>query len=356
MHERYIINDSHQHTLTDCIKTLIKNTKKYIKISSFLMQDAEISEMLREIAISGKAAVFLISNKKDQESEEYRESTVVPQNDKDKNVGFDNHGRFLKELFYSGIHVRLLDNLHAKFIVSDGEKGLVMSANLAPNSLKRNVESGIEISGSDVKELDYVFDTMYKHADIVKFQGANRKDITIKVDNKLNPISIESVGGNIRLTVASASDTNLSLCKVYSIYNTIIDIIRKAQKYIYIVTYHFQFKDDTLSEFMDAIRDARKRGVEILLYSNTKSDVPSRKSSIRAIHELISLGCTSFGDDKNHSKCVLSESKGILFTANIDSVNGMKNGFEVGCIMNQEQRKSAEQHINNLIKGIKYGK
>ena len=115
------------------------------------MQDAEISEMLREIAISGKAAVFLISNKKDQESEEYRESTVVPQNDKDKNVGFDNHGRFLKELFYSGIHVRLLDNLHAKFIVSDGEKGLVMSANLAPNSLKRNVESGIEISGSDVR-------------------------------------------------------------------------------------------------------------------------------------------------------------------------------------------------------------
>ena len=353
---RYIINQGRQHTLTTCIKELIEGTQHYIKISSFLMQDASISEMLKELASSGKAAVFLISNKKDQESEEYRESTILPKTNKEKNVGFDNHSRFLKDLFYSGIHVRLLDNLHAKFIISDGTKGLIMSANLAPNSLNRNVESGIEIDGTDVKELEYVFDTMYKHADIVKFQGANQKDITVKVDNKLSPKSIENIGGNIRLTVASSTETNLVLCKVYSIYNTIIDIIRKAQKYVYIATYHFKFKDEVLSEFMEAVRDARRRGVEVILYSNTMTNVPSLKSSKIAINELKKLGCHSFGDDKNHSKCVLSESKGILFTANIDGVDGMKNGFEVGCVMNQEQRKTAEQHINNIIKSISYGK
>lgn len=67
------------------------------------------------------------------------------------------------------------------------------------------------------------------------------------------------------------------------------------------------------------------------------------------------MGCLSFGDDKNHSKCVLSESKGIIFTANIDAVNGMKNGFEVGCVMNQEQRINAEQHIINIIKDLNHG-
>ena len=354
MSERYLINQGRQHSLTDCIKDLIENTQKYIKISSFLMQDAAISNMLKDLASSGKAAVFLISNKKDQESEEYRESTELPKSDKDKNIGFDNHGRFLKDLFYSGIHVRLLDNLHAKFIISDGDKGLIMSANLAPNSLNKNVESGIEISGSDVKELEYVFDTMYKHADIVKFQGANRKDITVKVDNKLSPKSIANIGGNIRLTVASSFETNLDLCNVTSIYNTIIDIIGKAQKYVYIVTYHFKFKDNVLSEFLEAVRDARQRGVDVILYSNTKTNVPSLKKSLNAIRELKSFGCVSYGDDKNHSKCVLSESKGILFTANIDAISGMKNGFEVGCVMNQEQRKMAEQHIINIIKSISY--
>lgn len=356
MSGRYLINQDRQHSLTDRIKGLIENTQRYIKISSFLMQDATISEMLKELAASGKAAVFLISNKKDKESEEYRESTVLPKSKNDKNVGFDNHGRFLKDLFYSGIHVRLLDNLHAKFIISDGDKGLIMSANLAPGSLNRNVETGIEIDGIDVKELEYVFDTMYKHADIVKFQGANRKDITVKVDNKLDPKAINNIAGNIRLTVASSSETNLNLCKVTSIYNSIIDIIRKAQKYVYIVTYHFKFRDDVLIEFMQAVRDARQRGVDIILYSNTKTDVPSLKSSLSAIRELKKMGCVSFGDDKNHSKCVLSESKGILFTANIDAVDGMKNGFEVGYVMNQEQRKEAEQHINNIIKVLSHGK
>lgn len=356
MSGRYLINQGRQHSLTDSIKNLIKHTQKYIKISSFLMQDAAISDMLKELALSGKVAVFLISNKKDQESEEYRESKVLPKNAKDKSVGFDNHGRFLKDLFYAGIHVRLLDNLHAKFIISDGDKGLIMSANLAPNSLNVNVETGIEINGIDVKELEYVFDTMYKHADIVKFQGANRKDITVKVNNKLNPKAIENIDGNIRLTVASSTDTNLVLCKVTSIYNTILDIIRKAQKYVYIVTYHFRFRDDILHEFIQAVREARQRGVNVIIYSNTKTVVPSLKFSLDAIQELKRMGCISFGDNKNHSKCVLSESKGILFTANIDAVNGLKNGFEVGCVMNQEQRKTAEEHINNIIGSIRYGK
>ena len=78
MSGRYLVNQGDKHMLTTCIKHLIENTQRYIKVSSFLMQDATISEMLKELALSGKAAVFLISNKKDQETEEYRESTILP--------------------------------------------------------------------------------------------------------------------------------------------------------------------------------------------------------------------------------------------------------------------------------------
>lgn len=353
MSDKYLINDVVEHSLTDCIRTLITGTQRYVKISSFLMQDASISKMLMELASSGEAAVFLISNKKDQESEEYRESTILPQKDKEKSVGFDNHGKFLKELYYSGVHVRLLDNLHAKFIISDGDKGLIMSANLAPTSLNGNIETGLEIGGSDVKELEYVFDTMYNHADIVRFQGAYRNDITVKVDNKLDPKSVESIGGNIRLTVASSIPTNLDLCDVHSIYNSIVEIIREAQQYVFIVTWHFKLKKKgSLRELRDAIRNARKRGVKVYLYSNINKPGPSLISSRRAIKVLTEeLDCDSYGDDKNHSKCVLSESKGILFTANIDDEHGMTDGFEVGCMMNEYQRKMAENHIIKLING-----
>lgn len=353
MSDRYLINDSVEHSLTDSIKSLITCTQRYIKISSFLMQDASISKMLMELASSGNAAVFLISNKKDQESEEYKESTILPQNSKEKTVGFDNHGKFLKELYYSGVHVRLLDNLHAKFIISDGEKGLVMSANLAPTSLNGNIETGLEIGGSDVKELEYVFDTMYNHADIVRFQGAYRNDITVKVDNKLDPKSVESISGNIRLTIASSIPTNLDLCDVHSIYDSIVEIIREAQQYVFIVTWHFKLKKKgSLRELREAIRNARKRGVKVYLYSNINKPGPSLLSSRRAIKVLTEeLDCDSYGDDKNHSKCVLSESKGILFTANIDDEHGMTDGFEVGCMMNENQRKMAENHIIKLING-----
>ena len=349
---RYLANDGKNNELTLAIKSLIINTNEYIKVSSFLMQDAQISDMLKELAMSGKAAVFLLSNKKDKESEEYVESMVIPSKDQPKNVGFDNHGKFLKDLFYSGIHVRLLDDLHAKFILSDGKRGLIMSANLAPNSLKRNIESGIEIEGEELKELEYVFDNMYKHADIVKFQGAYQKDITVKVDNKINPKSFIDFHSKIRLTVASKSNTNLSLCGISTIYDSILGIINNAKKYVVIVTWHFKSKDKTIYDFYNSVQAARKRGVKVILYSNTKTNTPSLKLSKIAIQMLTSMGCTSYGDDKNHSKCVLSESEGILFTANIDSENGMKYGFEVGCIMTPLQRKMAEQHINNILKRI----
>lgn len=358
MKGKYITNDENKNALTDCIKKLILGSKEYIKISSFLMQDAGIVDLLKDLSSSGKIAVFLISNKKNQESEEYIESVFYNKEKRNngKSVGFDNHGKFLKELYYSGIHVHLLDNLHAKFIISDGKKGVIMSANLAPNSLGKNVESGIEIFDDDVKQLEYVFDTMYKHADIVRYQGAFRKDVTVKVNNKLFPDALNALNGNIKLTIASSYDSNLSLCKVHTIYESIIDIINRSQEYLYIVTWHFKLIEKVLDDFVLAIKKAIERGVKIYLYSNTKTDVPSLKYSLKAINKLERIGCRSYGDGKNHSKCVISESEGILFTANIDGISGMMSGFEVGYLMNDEQRLDAKKHIERAIKITKYGK
>ena len=107
---------------------------------------------------------------------------------------------------------------------------------------------------------------------------------------------------------------------------------------------------ERLPEFKEAIDKAVKRGVNVVLYSNYYGRGSlSLNASRKAIEDLKHLGCQSYGDDNNHSKCVISEKDGILFTANIDGKSGMRNGFEAGCKLNREQIGLAYQHINKLI-------
>ena len=53
---------------------------------------------------------------------------------------------------------------------------------------------------------------------------------------------------------------------------------------------------------------------------------------------------------ENHSKCVLSENQGVIFSANIDGKNGLLSGFEIGCILTEEQREQANNRINQILK------
>lgn len=350
---KYLIAGNAVNDLTKAIKKAIEGARHYIKLSSFLMQDYGIVEAIRKKSEEGRAAIFILSNKKDKESEEYVEAIKANGNNINRQVGFDNHQKFLKELFYSGIHVRLLDDLHAKFIICDRNYSILMSANIAPNSLHKNVETGIELGKEDTASLEKVFDVMYNHADIVKFQGSLSKDVTIRINNKLRPDILESLGGNLRLTVGSKQNTNLSLCHINTIYNSIIHIINNAKEYLYISTWHFKIKDGTLSEFMEALKKACNRHVDIYIYTNTDTPTPSVALSKTNLRQFRTWGCKTYGDGLNHSKCVLSESEGIIFTANIDCVSGMSSGFEVGCMLTEEQRLLAKQHIEFLIKEIK---
>jgi hypothetical protein len=101
---------------------------------------------------------------------------------------------------------------------------------------------------------------------------------------------------------------------------------------------------------MESLKGAINRGVSITLYSNMYGQgSQSLDVSLDEIKRLKEIGCNAFGDNNNHSKCVLSEKEGILFTANVDGISGMTNGFEVGCILSDKERESAVNHILTLI-------
>ena len=349
----YYYNDKTKQHLTEQILHTIRYAVKYIKISSFLMQDKKVIDELCIASETGRVAVFVISNRNQKEGDEYNASGGPGSRTQD---GINNHQKFLQDLYYSGVHVRLLDNLHAKFLIADGKNGLLMSANISPNSLSGNVESGITLGIDEICDLENVFDTMFNYADIVQFVSGKNYDV-VKFSNKKMPkSSFSNINSNIRLTVKSMSDTNLSECNETSLYHTIIDIIDEARSFIYIVSWEFKDKIGRLNAFYNAISRAVKRGVKITLFYNSKGPESNVKVQEEFIYRMGSMGCDAYSDRSNHSKCILSENKGFLFTANIDGNSGLLDGFEVGCVMDENQRKQAKEHVEQLITKAKQNK
>ena len=103
-----------------------------------------------------------------------------------------------------------------------------------------------------------------------------------------------------------------------------------------------------LPDFCIAVKNARKRHVRLIAYCRNKD---GNQANQRQLGLLNKLGCSQqYGDADNHSKCIITDKTGIIFTANIDGDHGMLTGFEVGCIMTEQQRKDALAFMNNLIK------
>ena len=344
---QYYINDGKRMELTDKILEIIKSANNYIKISSFIMEDHKVVSELCKVSESGKVAVFVISNRNNKESEEYKSTSS--KNEKPRTEGIHNHQMFLQKLFYSGVHVRLLDNLHAKFIIADGNEAVLMSANIASNSLVRNVETGISISANDLKDMELIFDTMYNYADIVQFIKSDKSDVIRKSVKKLPEAIFDNLKGNIKLTAISKYDTNLSECHQTTLYDSIIRIVDDAQSFIYIVSWVFKDKHNRLFRMKKSIENAIKRGVKITLFYNKEVPLSNQILQKQFVYELGSKGCDAYSNNNNHSKCVLNEKEGILFTSNIDGNNGLLEGFEVGCLMDEEQHQQALNHVKELI-------
>ena len=344
---KYLINDKTSRELSHSIVETIRAAREYIKTGNFLFQDVSIINELKE-AMKRGVAVFILSNigELERDSSQYKEGE-----------GVNMHLSNLKRLHNYGAHCRSLDDLHAKFIIADGNTGLLMSANFAPTSLDNNIETGILLDSPELKDLEYTFDILYINSDVYLQESENRhQSIRSKSPVRHNAFDTEHISSKLCLTVAPYNKTddsnrnvsNLRYCDVHSIYDKIIEIIDNSNEYLYIVTWHFKALH-RLPKFIDAVKRAIERGVWISIYSNTKQENFTQKESLSQIKFLESIGCKSRGDDNNHSKCVISESEGIVFTANIDGYRGLTSGFEVGCILEKESLDKAREFVEKLI-------
>ena len=339
MAERLYFNGPKSSELTDRIFQLIRGAQKYIKTGNFFFQDKKIQEELLEAAHRG-VAIFVLSNLTGNEG--FIRTT------KDE---ADPHIPHLHELQRHGAHVHLCKELHAKFLISDGEEGLIMSANYTPDSLYGNPENGVDITGKELDDLELIFDTMYLNPDTI-LKGERDSYVYKDRNNKINPNRFDRIGTSSRLRMTASSDTktNISGCNNHSIYSTILRIVRESEEDIVLVSWSYN-QVRNLPELKKELKDAIKRGVKVSLYYGTKGIGDRKEKTKKNAIELI--GAENEGSilpfTANHAKCINSEKEGLLFTANIDGNKGLLNGFELGCILTETQRNYSIGRISQII-------
>ena len=319
---------------------LIRNAKSSIKLCSFIITDKSIFEEIQKVVNSKNVAVFILT----QLDQKKFSTSLLSEEEMFKNFN-QIHLDIIKKLYSNGVHVRATQTAHAKFIIADRERGLLTSANLTDASLTNNPESGIIINDKNtIAHLDNLFDEIFKNGtEYTKFISASEdKQFVISRESSLsNEASIFKTSSNLRFTYE-----NLNM----SLYEELVNTINKSSGDIFISTYSIVGLD-LLPDFVDAISKNIERGKSEYIFSRGMNH---RNDHLEGCTRLAKLGCKIYGDVYNHSKGIITPECGMIFTANIDGKHGLINGFEVGTILNANQKTDMESFIKWQIETAPY--
>lgn len=342
----FLINTYNEFPLTDHIINMVREAKYYIKTGNFMFREPKMKEELLDACRRG-VVVFILSNLGEDAGR------LMGVNSFGKKE-YDPHLPFLNDFAEQGAHVRCMNELHAKFLVVDGKQGMVMSSNYTKDSLWGNPECGVVLDLDNTRYLERIFDTLFEHADD-KIEGRDKDGYKFrKVYSPIIQPELfdEVLIGDVRLTLfakmhegENASVSNFSYCEISDLYNSIVDAINDSKEYLYLVTYSFRALDK-LQTILVALKNAAQRGVSINLFynlDNKGSNVEVEKLQ-KAIPSIKAQGIL-----KNHSKFLLTENIGLMFTANIDGEAGLLSGFELGVELTETQWEEARESLNLLI-------
>ncbi|MFN5431959.1 MAG: phospholipase D-like domain-containing protein [Cyclobacteriaceae bacterium] len=311
------------------ILKIISEANSVLKICSFIITDKEILNAILTKSKETRVAIFILTQLDPAKLENTLSLVDFITEEEIKENPSRTHLKFIKQLYDNGIHVRASLSAHSKFIVSDRTIGFITSANFTTPSLTFNTESGIYLDETSSKELDKLFDVIFLQGTTYKqFLGTRKKgkmlvvQSEVRINSDLLPAPKHS---NLRYTCESYSNNLL---------NEIVSIINDANRYLYLSTYSIVGLN-SLNELNQAIKDAIQRGVSISIFCRGMN---YRNDHLEGVSKFHGIGCKVYADVYNHSKGVVNENTGLIFTANIDGNHGLNNGFEVGYILNETQR------------------
>lgn len=325
-------------SLKEEILKLITNAKSVIKICSFIITDKEIYEAILSKSRNSDVAIFILTQldeKKLKTSDRDDLLTIEEIQENSNQVHFN----CIKSLFDNGVHIRASEFAHAKFMIVDRSVAFITSANLTTPSLILNTELGLYTGEEDAVRFDKLFDLIFtKGTKYRKYISASKKKMfVVQSDSRIEVTDLPN-----------SDDTKMRYTYefyVQSLYQELVNITNRANKFLYISTYSIVGLNN-LNELVTALQAAFKRGVNIKIFCRGMN---YRADHLSGCKTLLDLGCKLYADVYNHSKGILSESEAMVFTANIDGRNGLKNGFEIGYILNGSDREEYLMILESLI-------
>ncbi|MBO3097850.1 phospholipase D-like domain-containing protein [Gelidibacter pelagius] len=328
------------NSIKDELISLIRNSSFSIKLCSFILTDQDIYLEIEQILNNTNVAVFILTQLDDSKFS----TSLLSEEEMTENFN-QIHLDIIKKLYSQGAHVRATRTAHAKFIISDRKKALITSANVTTPSLTSNPETGIYISDLQTsKDLDSLFDEIFQNGtEYTKFISASSsRQFIISRQNNISADTIASLTrSNLRFTYEEYD---------HSLYNELIDLMENTKEDIYLSTYSIVGLE-FLPEFVRTVKKKIEQGLSVHVFSRGMN---YRADHLASCTQLAKLGCKIYGDIYNHSKGIITTERSMIFTANIDGNHGLKNGFEVGAIMNEAQAEHMATFVKWQIKTAPY--
>ncbi len=319
---------------------MIRSSKSSIKLCSFIITDPEIFSEIQEVLKRTNVAVFILT----QLDTSKFSTSLLSEEEMVENFN-QVHLDIVKKLYSNGAHVRATRTAHAKFLISDRVKALLTSANITTPSLKNNPETGVYVSEPNaISHLDNLFDEIFQ----------NGTEYTGFISASSNKQFIVSRKQNIsKNAIVLKNETKLKFTfedHKQSLYKEIVKTVENSIGDVYLSTYSIVGLN-SLPEFVNAIKSKIMKGVDVYIFSRGMN---YRTDHLDSCTQLAKLGCKIFGDIYNHSKGVVTPERGMIFTANIDGNHGLKNGFEVGMVLENDQKVNLESFIKWQINTAPY--
>lgn len=335
------VTNEFEQSIKDKILELIESSRSSIKLCSFIVSDPEIYSALMDKLKASEVAIFILT-----QLDENKLSTSLLSEDLAVNFN-QKHIDYIGRLYENGAHVRAAKSAHAKFIISDNYRALIMSANITTPSLNSNPESAMLIDeDDDINSIVELYDIIYQYGtEFTKFKNASKnkqfivsRDIVIK-NEWFNELSKNKV----KFTWAESNR---------SLYHTMIDKIINANtdQPLLMSTYSVVGLGN-IPEFTEAISAFIQKGGTIKLFCRGMN---YRADHLKNCQILTEIGVEIYGDLLNHSKGIVSSNSGILFTANIDGNHGLINGFEIGLELNNDKLEKVTKLIQWQIDNAPY--
>lgn len=338
--ENFFVTLPYEHSIKDEIIRIIRKSRTSLKICSFILTDKEIFTEIENVLNNFNVAVFILTQLDDSKFS----SSLLSEEEMTKNFN-QIHLDVVKKLYSKGAHVRATRTAHAKFIISDRNLAILMSANITTPSLTNNPETGIYISDDNtLNHLDRLFDEIFQHGtEYTQFiTASSNKQFIVSRKNNISQKSINSLNtSKLRFTYEDINQT---------LYFELVNIIKNATSDVFISTYSIVGLE-LLPEFVNAVKAKIEQGVSIYIFSRGMN---YRSDHLDSCTELSRLGCKIFGDIFNHSKGIITKESSMIFTANIDGYHGLKNGFEVGILLDKNQVKNLKSFIKWQIESAPY--